>query len=836
MSRIRHQDLLSQVELPSRYLGNETNAIVKNHHAVDLRIALAFPDLYEIGTSHFGLQILYDILNRRSDVLAERVFCPGVDMEAQLRSRGLPLTTLESGKSMAAFDIVGFSLLYELDYTNILTMLALSNLPFYASERNSSMPLIIAGGPCASNPEPVAEFFDAMVIGDGEEVIQAMADAWIETMQQNGGNRAAVLRKWAEIQGVYIPGYYEPVFDEAGFQHMKTGRSEDARVRRAVVADLEQVAFPDKPVVPFGRPVHDRLRMEIARGCSRGCRFCQAGMIYRPVRERAPETLLDLARKSLASTGYEDLSLLSLSTGDYSCIADLMQALMARCAADHVAVSLPSLRAGTLTPELMELVKRVRKTGFTIAPEAGSQRLRNVINKNITGKEIEETVRNAYAMGWKVIKLYFMIGLPTETDDDLQSIVHLVGRLRGLAGKKPKSHKLHVSVATFIPKPHTPFQWEAQLPLEEARRRIHWLKDRLEMPGVQFKWQDPRVSWLEGLWARGDRRLSRLLVTAWELGCRFDGWSDHFDFARWQTAFDRVGIEPEQTITRSRADEEALPWDHVDTGIAKEFLRRERNRGLSGDSTADCRAGDCNRCGVCDFRTVAPKLAQACASTMGRDSRQEHTASEVVQIRFEKIGPARFFGHLEMVNLFHRALKRADISLEYSRGYHPKPKIAFRDALPLGMESRAETALLTVLSPPPCPELIRRLNRQLPEGLKVIDCRQPGPPHKSAEPARMRYRVKLDAEVESVRIERFLSMPECIVEKVNRKGKTTRSDLRAAVVELRQVQPGVLDICLQSGSGKIHRPQDILVHGLLLDPEAVRLARIRKTAADSPGK
>ncbi|HHP7233444.1 MAG TPA: TIGR03960 family B12-binding radical SAM protein [Desulfobacterales bacterium] len=832
MSKIRHQDLLSHVELPSRYLGNETNTVAKDHGAVALRFALAFPDLYEIGTSHFGIQILYDILNRHPDVLAERVFAPATDLEERLKTHGLPLTSLETGTPLRDFDIIGFSLLYELNYSNILTMLALSNLPFYASQRNEDAPLVIAGGPCTSNPEPVADFFDAMVIGDGEAVVEAMVAAWIQSVQRCGENRRELLQRWSKIPGVYVPRFFDPKWDHDGFQHRIPRRSDVDRIKRAVVSDLERAPFPDKPIVPYGRPVHDRLRIEVARGCTRGCRFCQAGMIYRPVRERSIETLMRLSETSLQNTGYEDLSLLSLSTGDYSCIAELMQLLMARCSADHVAVSLPSLRAGTLTPEMMALVKQVRKTGFTIAPEAGSQRLRNVINKNISEAEIQDTVRNAFSMGWKVIKLYFMIGLPTETEADLQAIVDLVERLRLLNGKKNRGCKIHVSVATFIPKPHTPFQWDAQIPLQEAHRRIRWLQQRLELPGVQFRWQDPRVSYLEGLWARGDRRLSRLLVAAWNLGCRFDGWSDHFDFERWQAAFEHAGIKPEFFITRRRSETEPLPWDGIDTGVTKTFLRRERAKALAGESTPDCRDGDCQGCGVCDFREVAPKLVRTCSPVMPQPalpgSGRKNDGLRTVQIRFHKTGKARFFGHLEMVNLFQRALRRSNIALKHTQGYHPKPKMAFQDALPLGMESLAETALLTLSTDVADAEVIRRLNRQLPDGLRVVDCQSASDRLGAPKRVVVSYRVALGAEIDPESIRRFLSRPDCIVETASRKGRTRRTDVRAALVGLNQVKADVLEVHLQSTTGNVPRPHEVLRHGLSLDEDLVRQARIQK--------
>ncbi|MFW6240990.1 MAG: TIGR03960 family B12-binding radical SAM protein, partial [Thermodesulfobacteriota bacterium] len=508
------QDILPLVEGPSRYLGGEINAVRKNPADVRLHMALAFPDLYEIGTSHFGLQILYDIVNRRDDLLAERVFAPDPDMEARLRESGTPLATLESGTPLAKLDIIGVSLLYELCYTNILTILDVAGIPFRAVDRDEGHPLIIAGGPCTCNPEPVADFFDAMVVGDGEETILSMAEEWL-AWRDAGEDRKALLRRWSQLRGVYIPSFYEAEYGADGLQRLRPTVPGVETVQRAAIPNLDDAAFPDAPVIPYGKPVHDRLRLEVARGCTRGCRFCQAGMIYRPVRERSPETLLAQAERALAATGYEDISLLSLSTGDYANIAWLMSELMGRCAADHVAVSLPSLRAGTLTPELMNLIKRVRKTGFTIAPEAGSQRLRDVINKNIAEDDIVATVTDAFAAGWQTIKLYFMVGLPTETQEDLDAIVALTDRLRDLRGPKGKRAKIHVSVGAFIPKPHTPFQWCPQLSLAESKARIEEMKARLSKPGVQFKWQSPKVSFLEGVFSRGDRRLAPLLATAW---------------------------------------------------------------------------------------------------------------------------------------------------------------------------------------------------------------------------------------------------------------------------------------------------------------------------------
>ncbi|MDM8553040.1 TIGR03960 family B12-binding radical SAM protein, partial [Desulfobacterales bacterium HSG2] len=589
------QDILSLVEQPSRYLGSEINRVKKDHAAVSLRVALAFPDLYEIGTSHFGIQILYYILNSHKDILAERVFAPAADMEACLRASDIPLLSQESHKPLDTFDIIGFSLLYELNFTNILTILDLAGIPFFASQRESAHPLIIAGGPCTCNPEPVADFFDAIVIGDGETVIMEMARTYLQltTDDQRLTNKEALLKLWSGIEGVYIPAFFEPAYiqscDGPGFQILSAKYPDYIKVTRTIVNDLDTAVFPDTPIVPYGKPVHDRLRIEISRGCTRGCRFCQAGMIYRPVRERSLGKLLDLTEASLTTTGYEDLSLLSLSTGDYGSIVPLMEHLMGRCASERVAVSFPSLRAGTLTPELMTLIRQVRKTGFTIAPEAGSQRLRDVINKNITETDITDTVKDAFSLGWQVVKLYFMIGLPFETDEDLEAIAELVKHLRKIRGPKGRKGKINVSVGTFIPKPHTPFQWASQIPLDESKDKIHWVQDRLRMPGIQFKWQNPEVSRLEGLWARGDRRLSALLVAAYRKGCKFDGWSDKFQFDLWQEAFSDEGVDVDFYTTRARDMEEPLPWDHIDIGVTKDFLKEEWENAVSQKHTPDCR-------------------------------------------------------------------------------------------------------------------------------------------------------------------------------------------------------------------------------------------------------
>ncbi len=831
MSKTSIQDLLPLVEQPSRYLGFETNTIVKDKEAVKLSFALAFPDLYEIGTSHFGIQILYSLLNEHKDIAAERIYTPALDMEKALRENDLPLFSLESHRPAAEFDIIGFSILYELNYTNILTMLDLAGIPFLAADRDLSHPLIIGGGPCSCNPEPVADFFDAIVVGDGEKAVLEISEAWIAWKESGGEDREALLRTLSSIDGVYVPAFFVPGEDGA---LVPTVEGYD-RVRRAVVADLDAESFPEKPIVAFGKPVHDRLRLEVGRGCSRGCRFCQAGMVYRPVRERSVPGLLEITETSLAATGYDDISLLSLSTGDYGCLNPLMENLMGRYGKSHTAVSLPSIRAGRLTPTLMNQIKKVRKTGFTIAPEAGTQRLRDVINKGITEQEIVDTVESAFTLGWKVIKLYFMIGLPTETEEDLAGIVALVDKLRKVKGEKGRRGKINVSVTTFIPKAQTPFQWEPQLSFSESMGKIKWLRDRLSLPGVQFKWQDPRLSMLEGLWARGGRELSALLIAAYEQGCKFDGWSDHFSMPRWEAAFAEIGTDPESAVTRRRDLDEALPWDHIDARISKEFLKKEWENALGEALTPDCRFGKCSKCGVCDFKVLSPKLfdpAEIPAHT-GGGANTDDGFTKKLRVSYAKEGDARYFGHLEMVKIFIRAIKRADIPVCYSGGFHPMVKISFDDPLPLGMESLGEFFNLSVPGEVKPHGLVDALNAELPRGLRATGCAiAPGKASRKV-PTSAAYLVRPGgAAFDGGALEAFKAMEAFTFERTNKKGKIRVIDLREMVLEIDLLDSGALQMVLKIEPGKTVRPHEVLTRIFSLPEGEVNTTRVVKVGTD----
>ena len=830
MSKKSIQDIMPLIERPSRYLGNEINIIKKDPDRVKLKFALVFPDLYEIGTSHFGLQILYSILNKKKEVYAQRVFAPGIDMEEHLRALQIPLVSLEAKTPVSDFDLIGFSILYELNYTNILNILDLAGIPFYSSQRDDSYPLIVGGGPCTCNPEPIADFFDIIVVGDGENVILEIADTWLKFKENKSIGKESLLKLMSKIEGVYIPAFFKAEYDENGFQNLRPRYSNYTKVTRAIAKNLDTLSFPDAPIVPYGKPVHDRLRIEVARGCTRGCRFCQAGMIYRPVRERSMETLLELSEKALKKTGYEDISLLSLSTGDYESIIPLMQRMMEKCETSHIAISLPSLRAGTLTPELMSLIKKVRKTGFTIAPEAGTQRLRKFINKNISEKDIIETIQNSFDLGWQVIKLYFMIGLPSERKEDIQGIVDLVKKLRKIKGLRGRFGKINVSVSTFIPKPHTPFQWEPQLSLDEAKERINWIKSNLKMPGIRFKWQNPETSMLEGLFSRGNRQLSPLLVSAHKKGCKFDGWSDRFDFELWKEACDDTGVDIDYINRRKRDLDEPLPWDHIDTKVSKDFLKEERERAENLESTEDCRSGDCSGCGVCDFEVIEPMIFKT--SKKENNVKIEKNKDKIyrkLRVSFSKTGKAKYFGHLELVNIMFRAIKRAKIDIKYSQGFHPKPKVSFEDPLAIGIESESENMFITVSHIIKPEEVVTKLNKQLPEGLEILECIVASSKAKINRLNGYNYRVYIkDFDFDESDIKNFKNKEEVVVERLSKKGKINKINLKNVVSKISLTSKKEIEFILKPDNGKTVRPNQVLKTIFNLTDEQNKQARVVK--------
>ncbi len=711
--------ILPFVSRPSRYLGNEVNSFHKDSEKVRVKFALAFPDAYEVGMSHIGLQILYSILNSRDDIACERVFAPWIDMEAILRSKGMPLVSLESGLPLRNFDVIGFSLQYELSYTNVLNMLDLSSIPLLADERDENYPIILAGGPCAFNPEPMAEFFDAILIGEGEEAVLEIADTVLRWKEARG-DKGALLKELSRIPGVYIPSFFKVRYNpDNTIAEIRPLSKEVGRVKKRLIRDLDKVPHSTRPILPFMKVIHDRLTVEIARGCKRGCRFCQAGFTYRPYRERSLDQVEGIIHKGLAATGYEEISLLSLSAGDYTSIRELLTDVMGRYAGEKVAISLPSMRIETLTQQMMDQILRVRKTGFTMAPEAGTPRLRDVINKGVEEDRLFEATWHLSQRGWKSVKLYFMIGLPTEREEDLRAVGELSGRLRFVGGRGRAPIHVNTSVSTFVPKAHTPFQWEPQIPLPEILDKHTCLRSKLRDHGVRLKWQDPRMSLLEGVFARGDRRLSRVLMEAHNLGCRFDGWGEHFSFDLWKRAFDSCGVSMECYANRRRAFSEVLPWEHIDSGVEKEFLLRDWERSMGGEMSLQCREDSCEDCGACDRNGTGLRLKRGVVPRPNIYQGRRVNSPMRIRARVFKLGEARFLSHLEMVTAFHRAAKRAHLPLLYSRGFHPLPKIRFEGALPLGMESLAELADFELFEPIGMETFMEKLNGELPEGLGV---------------------------------------------------------------------------------------------------------------------
>lgn len=592
--------ILESVEKPARYSGSELNMSEKKDALI--KFALCFPDVYEIGMSHLGSRILYNIINKREDALCERVFAPWPDMEQQMREHSIPMFSLETRRPLREFDMLGFSLLYEMCYTNILTVLDLAGIPAYSADRGEDMPLILCGGPCAVNPEPVAYFMDAVIVGDGEEVIGEVLDTY-KKAKGSGSDKHGILLALSRIEGVYIPSFYKPLYAENGlFKELKKLQPEAPdKVSRRVVRDLDRAEYIGRQVVPYLSIVHDRAALEVFRGCTRGCRFCQAGYIYRPVRERKKETVMKTAEELIGCTGYDEISLFSLSTGDYSQLHELVPELIDAYKAERVSISLPSLRIDSSIKEDLERMQSVRKAGLTFAPEAGTQRLRDVINKGVTEEDLLTRAKEAFESGWDSMKLYFMIGLPSETEEDILGIADLAKKVSGVfygmpKEKRGKGLRLAVSASTFVPKPFTPFQWEPQDTGEQIKHKQMMLKSALKgIRGVEFAYHGSETSFLEAVFSRGDRRLSKVLITAYSMGCRFDSWTEHFKYDAWISTFKDCGIDPADYANRRRGTDEPLPWGHIDVLVTDEYLKREYGKAQKAERTRDCRKG-CNGC------------------------------------------------------------------------------------------------------------------------------------------------------------------------------------------------------------------------------------------------
>ncbi len=839
----RIEALLPLVEKPARYLGTEIGVLRKRRRD-QVAWLLILPDVYEIGMSHQGLRILYDILHRREDALAERAFAPWTDMEALMRREGIPLFSLESRTPAREFDLVGFSLQYELLGSNVLNLLDLGGIPLRSRDRGEDDPLVVAGGPCTGNPEPLADFIDFFLIGDGEDLVGRITSTVAE---MRGRPRAERLLALARLPGVYVPRFYEPIYRGGRQVAVSPVAEVPPRIVRTFVRDLDRAGYPERPLVPIIEAVQDRLTLEIQRGCTHGCRFCQAGIFYRPVRERSPESLITQIGHGLPATGWDEISLSSLSSADYSRIRPLTRTLMSVLGPEHIGLSFSSLRVDTFSVELAELVSQVRKTGFTFAPEAGSGRLRDVINKRVSDSDLIRSVEATFSRGWRRVKLYFMIGLPTETEQDVRAIATLSERVLAVGRRHTKRAQVTISVGSFVPKAHTPFQWEAFAGREALHAKLRLLKAHTRRRGLQLKWHDPESSYLEAVFSRGDRRLGEVLLRAWEKGGRFDGWSDHFSIARWEEAFRETGLDAER-FTAALPPETPLPWDHIDLGTTKAFLLRERERSHSGELSPDCRLAPCLGCGLgCqptplersrdgedspDWERMRTGLVAALGQgeTAGGEPRR-------YRIVYAKTGRLRFISHLEIARLLARLLRMARWPVAFSAGHHPHPKISFGPPLPLGVEGTHELFDVQTIGPLSGGAL-DRLAESAPAGLDLKTVREiEGRPRSlAAAAAAAHYEVWMPEDVSRLargerRIEQFRESGAVPVLKVS-KGRQKSIDLKRCVRVLEWAGDDRLrmDLLLQEPAGHVLGPLKALAELFKWSPEDQARCRVTRTA------
>lgn len=811
------EDFLPLVTKPARYINTELNAVHKDLARVKTKVCLFFPDTYEVGMSHLGIRILYHILNSRPDTACERVFSPWTDYEDRLRASGRPLTSLESNLPLAEFDIIGITLQYELSYSNILTGLELAKIPLRSADRDDDHPLIIAGGPCAVNPGPLSDFIDVFFIGEAEEAVHE-----IVLLQQEHRDKREFLKAISKQEGFYVPSLGKAI------------------VRRRYLDSIETAPYPDKPLIPLMKPIHDRVTVEVARGCIRGCRFCQAGIIYRPYRERSPDTITGLLDGSLSCTGYDELSLASLSTGDYSDIQPLIIKLMERYRDSRVSVSLPSLRVGTLTPEMIRAIAGTRKTGFTLAPEAGTERLRRVINKPVSDQDLMDAAETIFRSGWNTIKLYFMIGLPTETDEDLDGIIRIANELFSLGKRTSKRPvQLNVSVSTFVPKSHTPFQWHGQASLEEIRRKQAYLGKGLKRRGITLKAHHPETSLLEGAFARGDRQLGAVIEEAVRRGCRFDGWTECFDFRKWTEAFRKCGLDMQAYATRTFGLEDELPWDPIRSGVTGEFLKSEYQRSVEEEVTQNCR-DECVHCGLGCADGGTPMLGKPAVTTTTKTIKPRPAQKETqkpaglpemstrIRMQFTKTGRVRFLSHLDFMTLFHRAAVRAGVPVVFSQGFNPHPRIAFGPALPVGMESETEYLDMEVDPFADLLQITTGLNNSLPEGVRILDTKMVPrkAPSLSGSISRYAHEMIVGEQyregIES-RVNEFLSRTSVIVPK---NGK--QKDIRPCIESITADRDTLT--CLLVDHGEIKpRMQDVIERLFGIGREQSLLFRVKRT-------
>ncbi len=787
-----HEQLLRSVEKPARYLGGETNQVVKPQARA--RIALCFGDVYEVAMSHTGLHVLYNVVNRHSEFAAERCYAPWPDFEQALRASETRLWALETQRPLSEFDLVGFTLQYELSYPTILSMLELGGVPVRRCDRGDGDPLVIAGGAGAFNPEPLADFIDAFLIGEGEDAIVELLAIAAQAREEKWP-RARWLEAVARVPGMYVPEFFDFEFEHGGgISRIAPKLAGYERASHRVVQNLDTAPFPTLQLVPNVAIVHDRVGIEVQRGCTKGCRFCQAGMIFRPTRQRSPETVLRIAEEALAATGHDEVSLLSLSIGDYEPLQPLLRAFFDKYASRGIGVSLPSLRTETLTADVVEEIARGKKHSFTLAPEAGSDRMRRIVNKGNSEENLLRAVETAVKAGWSQLKYYFMIGLPFELPADRDAIVDLALRARTRAAALDKRLNVTVAVSSFVPKPHTPFQWEPQIGEDDIRSEQERLRSRLRGDGLGFRYHNAGQTWVEGVISRGDRRVGDVIYAAYKAGSRLDAWDEFFDLQRWQKALSVLSVHglSWQWFHRRREPDEILPWDAVDSGVDKKFLLKDLARAAREADVEDCAWGKCLACGACDFRTIEPRVypkESLYAPPVAMVVRSP--ASTLLRLRFAKRGVAAFLSHLEMAEALVRMFRRLRFDIVNSNGPSPKPRIAFSPALPIAMQSEAEFCDVELFGRWSPEAVLSELSRSPPPGFtfasaEVITNKTPT---LGQSIALMHYRVSThDA---AVLAERFAAAPTWIIRRVHHEREHV-FDLKQEVASLSAVDSNVV--------------------------------------------